>query len=62
MDTVPLEDVARFESELHDFFHTRHGDALETIRATGKLPEGDVMANAAAEFAESFIATVAADA
>ncbi|MEE8330978.1 MAG: F0F1 ATP synthase subunit alpha [Acidimicrobiia bacterium] len=62
MDTVPLEDVARFESELSDYFNSRHAAVLETIRSTGKLPEGDEMATAVAQFAESFTASVTADA
>jgi F-type H+-transporting ATPase subunit alpha len=61
MDEVPLEDVARFESELRDYFATRHAALLEDIRATGKLPEGEEMANAVAQFTESFSATVSGD-
>ena len=61
MDTVPLDDVARFEAELRDFFHTRHAALLETIKTTGKLPEGEQMADAVNEFAESFTASVTAD-
>ena len=62
MDTVPLEDVARFESELSDYFNSRHAGILETIRSTGKLPEGDEMATAVGQFAESFTASITADA
>jgi F-type H+-transporting ATPase subunit alpha len=54
MDDVPTEDVARFESELREYFHTRHSGILEGIRASGSLPEGDAMADAVRQFAESF--------
>src|SRR6059058_2474510 len=32
LDDLPIEDVRRFESELHDFFRTRHAALLATIR------------------------------
>jgi len=54
MDEVPVEDVARFEGELREYFHTRHQALLDEIRSTGKLPEGDAMADAVKAFAESF--------
>src|SRR5438094_4835411 len=38
LDDLPIEDVRRFESELHDFFRTRHADLLATIRDSGQLP------------------------
>src|SRR5437773_1983549 len=39
LDDLPIEDVRRFESELHDFFRTRQADLLATISDTGQLPE-----------------------
>src|SRR5437773_272727 len=41
LDDLPIEDVRRFEGELHDFFRTRHADLLATIRDSGQLPEED---------------------
>src|SRR5881394_2666612 len=35
LDDLPVEDVRRFESELHDFFRTRKADLLAAIRDTG---------------------------
>jgi F-type H+-transporting ATPase subunit alpha len=54
MDDVPVDHVSRFESELRDWFRTRHTDALDTIRSTGGLPEGDVLDEGIAAFKESF--------
>ncbi|MGH9271347.1 MAG: F0F1 ATP synthase subunit alpha, partial [Ilumatobacteraceae bacterium] len=35
IDDVPVPDVKRFESELLDYFRTRHGSLLDSIRTTG---------------------------
>jgi len=42
LDDVPVEDVLRFEAELHDYF-ARNTKVLDTIRESGKL-EDDVKA------------------
>jgi F-type H+-transporting ATPase subunit alpha len=39
LDDLPVEDVRRFERELHDYFQTRHADLLAQIRDTGQLPD-----------------------
>ena len=54
MDDVVVEDVKRFERELREFMRTRHSDLLETVRSTGKLPEGDALENAIDAFKETF--------
>ena len=54
MDDVAVEDVKRFERGLREHFQTRHADLLETIRSTGKLPEGDALEKAIADFKETF--------
>jgi F-type H+-transporting ATPase subunit alpha len=54
MDDIVVEDVKRFERELREHMKTRHSDLLETIRSTGKLPEGDALANAIEAFKETF--------
>src|SRR3954454_112135 len=54
LDDVPVSDVRRFESELHDYSRTRHGDILDTIRDSGQLPEGDALADAVNAFKEQF--------
>src|SRR5205085_7412845 len=35
LDDIPVSDVRRFETELVEWFRTRHGDLLETMRSTG---------------------------
>jgi F-type H+-transporting ATPase subunit alpha len=57
LDDIPVSDVKRFESELLDWFGTRHRDVLDQIRETGNLPEGDKLAEVVQAFKEQFQAT-----
>ena len=54
LDDLPIEDVRRFESELHDFFRTRHADLLATIRDSGQLPEEAELKQAVDDFKSMF--------
>ena len=54
MDDVATEDIARFESELREYFKARHASVLDAIVGTGKLPEGDEIADGIAAFKETF--------
>ncbi len=54
LDDLPVEDVQRFEVDLLEFVRTRHPEILETIRTTGQLPDGDVLADAVIAFKELF--------
>jgi F-type H+-transporting ATPase subunit alpha len=54
MDDVPVEDVRRFELELREHFRNRHGHVLQSIRDSGKLPEGDDLAEGIKSFKEAF--------
>src|SRR5882757_2341269 len=54
LDDLPIEDVRRFESELHDFFRTRHADLLAAIRDTGQLPEEAELKQAVDDFKSMF--------
>jgi F-type H+-transporting ATPase subunit alpha len=54
LDDLPVEDVRRFESELHDFFRTRKADLLATIRDTGQLPEEAELKQAVDDFKAMF--------
>jgi F-type H+/Na+-transporting ATPase subunit alpha len=58
LDDIPVGDVSRFESELHDFLQSRHGGLLETLR-TSKLTDElkDELGAAIDEFKASFSAT-----
>ena len=53
--TSRCSEVRRFETELHEWFQARHAGMLDDIRDTGTLPEGDALADAVAEFKESFV-------
>src|ERR671922_133224 len=50
LDDLPVEDVRRFENEVHDYFQTRHTDLLAEIRDTGQLPEEAQLKEAVGEF------------
>ena len=50
LDTVPVDDIVRFEEEFHDFFDAQHPEILETIRETKDLPEEAVLDAAITEF------------
>jgi F-type H+/Na+-transporting ATPase subunit alpha len=54
LDGIPVEDVGRFEQELHDFMRTRHGAILDHIRTEGSLPDGDTVAEAVQAFTDQF--------
>ncbi|HEU9965513.1 TPA: F0F1 ATP synthase subunit alpha [Streptococcus pneumoniae] len=50
LDTVPVDDIVRFEEEFHAFFDAQHPEILETIRDTKDLPEEAVLGAAITEF------------
>ena len=54
IDKIPLDDVQRYESELAAYMHANHQDLYDDITKTGKLPEGDSLQNAVADFSKSF--------
>jgi F-type H+-transporting ATPase subunit alpha len=54
MDKVDVGDVRRFEDELREFFRSRHPGILSEIRDTGKMPEGDEVESAIADFKAAF--------
>jgi len=54
LDDIPVEDVRRFESELHDYFSTRHAQLLATIRDTGELPDETQLKQAVDDFKAMF--------
>lgn len=50
LDTVPVDDIVRFEEEFHAFFDAQHPEILETIRDTKDLPEEAVLDAVITEF------------
>ncbi|HGQ0649615.1 TPA: F0F1 ATP synthase subunit alpha [Streptococcus pneumoniae] len=50
LDTVPVDDIVRFEEEFHAFFDAQHPEILETIRDTKDLTEEAVLDAAITEF------------
>ena len=50
LDTIPVDDIVRFEEEFHMFFDAQHPDILETIRETKDLPDEAVLDAAITEF------------
>ena len=54
LDSVPVDDIAKFEKELYDNFDTNHADLLEHIRKTGDLPDEKKLQAAISKFADSF--------
>src|ERR1017187_4413812 len=54
LDTVPVDDVRRFESELLTNFRAQHDDLLEHVRSEGTLPDTDQMDAALKSFLDGF--------
>jgi F-type H+-transporting ATPase subunit alpha len=54
VDTIPVADVQRYEAEVRAYFRANHADILDGIRTSGKLPDGDVLADALAKFTDAF--------
>ncbi len=57
LDTIPVEDVRRFESELLTNFRAQHSDLLYAIRETGALPETRALDEAMQSFLNGFAVT-----
>jgi F-type H+-transporting ATPase subunit alpha len=55
LDPVAVADVSRFESELLEWFHSRHSDVMATIKAEGSIPDEEAMEAAIAAFADQFV-------
>ena len=54
LDSIPVEDIARYEQEIYDNFDSSHADLLEHIRKTGELPDEKKLQAAIEEFNDSF--------
>jgi len=54
LDTVPVEDVRRFEQELLTYLRAKHAELLGEIRTTGKLPDVELINAALQTFLDGF--------
>ena len=61
LDDLPVNQVRRFETELHEYVSTRHAGMLQGIRDSGALPDNDGLKIAVDDFHENFVATLAAE-
>ncbi|MGI9602113.1 MAG: F0F1 ATP synthase subunit alpha [Acidimicrobiales bacterium] len=57
LDGVPVEDVARYETELLEWFGTRHSEVLDGIRSSGAIGDEDAFDEAVAAFTAQFTPT-----
>jgi F-type H+/Na+-transporting ATPase subunit alpha len=58
LDDIPVEEVKRFERELHDYFTGRYSGLLSEIRESGRIPEDDTLEVAVRDFHDSFVAAL----
>ena len=54
LDSLPIEDVARFEAELLEWFRTREGATMDSIKNDGVIPDEDAFEAAIKAFADQF--------
>ena len=54
LDPIPVVDVRRFESELIEYFSSRHGDLVESIRTSGAIADTAAFEAGIKEFADRF--------
>lgn len=57
LDGVEVSDVERYESELLEWFHSRHSDILRSIVDTGAVSDDEAMEAAIAAFTDQFVGT-----
>ncbi len=55
LDSVEVADVERYESELIEWFNSRHGDVLAAIRTEGKVPDEEALEAALDTFTNQFV-------
>ncbi|MGO9854705.1 MAG: F0F1 ATP synthase subunit alpha, partial [Acidimicrobiales bacterium] len=53
-DSVPVDHVRRFETELREYFRANHADLLGEIATTGKLPDESQLDKFLQEFVDGF--------
>ena len=60
LDGVAVADIARYETELLEWFDTRHGDIVDAIRTGGAIPDEEALEAAIAAFTDQFVGTESA--
>ncbi len=60
LDSLPVDDVRRFEAELLDWFRTREADVLAQIRDTGAIADVEAFEASIRAFADQFVPSVPA--
>jgi F-type H+-transporting ATPase subunit alpha len=55
LDSIAVADVARFETELLEWFHSRHGDVLASIKNDGVVPDEEALEASIAAFVDQFV-------
>ena len=50
LDSVPVDDILRFQEELFDYFEAHYHQIFETIRSTHDLPAEEELDAALTEF------------
>jgi F-type H+/Na+-transporting ATPase subunit alpha len=58
LDDIPVEEVKRFERELHDYFTGRYSGLLAEIRESGRIPDDDTLEVAVRDFHDNFVAAL----
>jgi F-type H+-transporting ATPase subunit alpha len=56
MDSVPVEEIIDFELGLREYMRTRHGDHLDHITETGKLPDSEAFDQAIQAYVDGYAA------
>ncbi len=57
LDGVAVADIARYETELLEWFDTRHSDIMDSIRSGGAIPDEEALEAAIAAFTDQFVGT-----
>jgi F-type H+-transporting ATPase subunit alpha len=55
LDPVPVNDVHRFETELIEYFGSRHPEIVDGIKSSGSIPDVEALETGIKEFAERFV-------
>ncbi len=55
LDKVAVADISRFESELLEWFYSRHSEILDSVRNDGVIPDEEALEAAIAAFADQFV-------